>query len=243
MSKAELKLDWCSHEAAKYAVEHWHYSKSLPAGKMVKIGAWEDQKFIGVILFSCGANRNIGSPYGLKQIEVCELVRVALTKHLTPVSRILAIAMKMLHGQSPGVKLIVSYADQNQDHHGGIYQAGNWVYVGQTGKDTNSYCSDWSVKMPNGVLMHRKTYASKYGKQKPKDIGLEYVINLPKHKYLYPLTPEIKAKIESLRKPYPKRAIAKGSQQANADNGGSLPTRSLQSSKASSSSEINSVGL
>ena len=232
MTKAELKLDWCSHEAAKYAVEHWHYSKSLPAGKIVKIGVWEDQKFIGVILFSWGANRNIGSPYGLKQIEVCELVRVAITKHLTPVSRILAIAMKMLHSQSPGVKLIVSYADQNQDHHGGIYQAGNWVYVGQTGKDTNNYCPDWSVKMPNGALMHRKTYASKYGKQKPKDIGLEYVVHLPKHKYLYPLTPEMKAKIELLRKPYPKRAIVKGSQQANADNGGSLPTRSLQSSQA-----------
>ena len=23
--KPVLKLDWCSHAAAKYAVEHWHY--------------------------------------------------------------------------------------------------------------------------------------------------------------------------------------------------------------------------
>ena len=30
MSKAILKLDWCDYKAAKYAVEHWHYSKSLP---------------------------------------------------------------------------------------------------------------------------------------------------------------------------------------------------------------------
>ena len=28
-SKPTLKLDWCSHEAAKYAVEHWHYSKRI----------------------------------------------------------------------------------------------------------------------------------------------------------------------------------------------------------------------
>jgi len=220
MTKAELKLDWCSHEAAKYAVEHWHYSKSLAAGKLVKIGVWENKKFIGVVLFAWGANRNIGSPYGLKQIEVCELVRVALTKHLTPVSRILAIAMKMLHSQSPGVKLIVSYADQNQDHHGGIYQAGNWVCVG-TSKPQDS-------ALLNGRVVHKKTIHSKYGSLK----GIERISLLSKHKYLYPLTPEMKAKIEPLRKPYPKRAIVKGSQQANADNGGSLPTRSLQSSQA-----------
>jgi len=233
MTKAELKLDWCSHEAAKYAVEHWHYSKSLPAGKMVKIGVWEDQKFIGVILFSWGANRNIGSPYDLKQIEVCELVRVALTKHLTPVSRILAIAMKMLHSQSPGVKLIVSYADQNQDHHGGIYQAGNWVYVGQVGKDTGACGPKTKIKLPDGSIVHKKTFHSKYGRASPESVGCSYFMSQhSKHKYLYPLTPEMKAKIELLRKPYPKRAIAKGSQQANADNGGSLPTRSLQSSKA-----------
>jgi len=237
MSKAELKLDWCSHEAAKYAVEHWHYSKSLPAGKMVKIGVWEDQKFIGVILFSWGANRNIGSPYGLKQIEVCELVRVALAKHLTPVSRILAIAMKMLHKQSPGVKLIVSYADQNQDHHGGIYQAGNWVYVGVG-------VSPHQLLLPNGEMIHKRVAWGRFGTNDSKKIlGSKYVYPKNKHKYLYPLTPEIKAKIESLRKPYPKRAIVKGSQQANADNGGSLPTRSLQSSKASSSGEIDLVDL
>ena len=237
MTKAELKLDWCSHEAAKYAVEHWHYSKSLTAGKMVKIGVWEDQKFIGVVLFSWGANRNIGSPYGLKQIEVCELVRVALTKHLTPVSRILAIAMKMLHTQSPGVKLIVSYADQNQGHEGVIYQASNWVYMGQT----DPRCTE--LKLPDGRVLHQRTVFGSHGTNEASKIGATWIKSLGKHKYLYPLTPEMKAKIELLRKPYPKRAIVKGSQQANADNGGSLPTRSLQSSKASSGDEINLVGL
>jgi hypothetical protein len=36
MSKAILKLDWCSHEAAKYACENWHYSKCVPNQKTVK---------------------------------------------------------------------------------------------------------------------------------------------------------------------------------------------------------------
>jgi len=96
MTKAELKLDWCSHEAAKYAVEHWHYSKRLPTGKMVKVGVWENSEYIGCVLFARGSNNNIGSPYGLKAVECCELVRIALRKHLTSVSRIVAIAIKFL---------------------------------------------------------------------------------------------------------------------------------------------------
>ena len=54
-NKPVLKLDWCSHEAARWAVEHWHYSKSMPTPPVVKIGVWEDERFIGVVLFSRGA--------------------------------------------------------------------------------------------------------------------------------------------------------------------------------------------
>ena len=38
MCESVLRLDWCSHDAAKYAVEHYHYSRSMPAGKTVKVG-------------------------------------------------------------------------------------------------------------------------------------------------------------------------------------------------------------
>ena len=30
----------------------------------------------------------------------------------------------------PGIELIVAFADQGEDHHGGIYQASNFVYTG-----------------------------------------------------------------------------------------------------------------
>ena len=32
-SRPELKIDWATHEAAKYACLHWHYSKTIPTGK------------------------------------------------------------------------------------------------------------------------------------------------------------------------------------------------------------------
>ena len=46
-----LKLDYASYEATKYACVNFHYSKTVPAGKLIKIGVWEHGKFIGVVLY------------------------------------------------------------------------------------------------------------------------------------------------------------------------------------------------
>lgn len=200
--KVELKLDWCSYEAAKYACKKWHYSKCVPGGKTAKIGVWENTKYIGCVIFGWGANKNIGSPYGLNQIEIAELVRVALGKHLTPVTRILSIAIKMLKKQSPGLKLIVSYADSGEGHYGGIYQGGNWIY------ERTSLSSELKIQ---GKLCHKKTVHSRFGTndlswiKKNIDSGATWVSVSGKHKYLFPLTPEMREKILPLSKPYPKK--------------------------------------
>lgn len=226
MPKVELKLDWCSHEAAKYAVEKWHYSHVVPAGKLVKIGVWENKIFIGCVIFSRGANNNIGKPYKLKQTEICELTRVALHKHETPVSRIVAIAIKMLCKQSPEIRLMVSYADQiQQGHMGGIYQAMNWVYSGSSQAQREV--------IVNGQLMHKRTANSLFGTIK----GLEKSQILWKHTYLYPLDDAMRKQIAPLAKPYPKRQHAdeatKSAAGVQPDNGGATPTRSLHQPKLS----------
>jgi len=65
-SNPDLKLDWCSYQAAKYAVERWHYSKRMPAGKHVHVGVWEGDVFVGVMLYGLGAcNLTRGEKYGL----------------------------------------------------------------------------------------------------------------------------------------------------------------------------------
>src|SRR6185312_4060305 len=94
LPKPALKLDWCSHAAAKYAVEHWHYSRSLPTPPLVKIGAWEDGAYIGAVIYGRGGNNHLGAPYGLGVTELCELTRIALTAHRTPVSRIAALSLR-----------------------------------------------------------------------------------------------------------------------------------------------------
>jgi len=125
-----LKLAWATHEAAKYACEHWHYSRCIPKSKLAKIGVWENEKFIGVVIFGVGANNNLGKPYGLHSTNVCELVRIALTTHRTPVTRIVSIALKMLRKAFPKLRLVISFADSEQGHKGTIYVAGGWMYAG-----------------------------------------------------------------------------------------------------------------
>lgn len=203
MTKIELKIDWASHKAALYACRHWHYSKSIPAGKLVKVGAWEDGKFIGVVIFSRGATVNIGKPYKMDQTEICELTRVALTNHVTPVTRIVAIAIKMLRKQSPGMKLIISYADVDQGHEGKIYQAGNWIYEGLKNAGSRS------AFIIHGKKIHPKTIHSKYGKgaqsfawvKKNLDPNATEFKTAGKHKYLYPLNNETRIMIERMVNP------------------------------------------
>lgn len=201
-----LKIDWATHAAAKYACENWHYSGSVPVPPIVKVGVWESDKFIGVVLFSRGASSNLLKPYGLEQAEGCELTRVALHKHKTPVSKILSIAIKFLKKNSPTLKLIVSFADPNEGHHGGIYQATNWVYTGRSAESYDYFdkrgrkwhsrqVSEKGFNIQQGVV--RKTV-------KPSECTK--IKREGKHRYLLPLDKEIKIKIESLRKPYPKRA-------------------------------------
>ena len=216
----KFKMDWASHEATKYACEHWHYSKCLPVGKLVKVGAWEKDKFIGVVVFSRGANNNMLKPFGLQQEEGCELTRIALTKHEVPVSKIMALAVKFLMKSQKDLRLIVSYADPDQGHHGGIYQACNWLYTGPSGRALKVfYKGKWS---------HKKTV---------DDAGVNQT-NLPKkmvsgkHRYLMPLDKEMGAKIAPLAKPYPKRLdmrIKKQDSENPSELGGAVPTDTLHS--------------
>ena len=201
-SPVDLRVDWCSYKAAKWAVEHWHYSGSMPSGKLIKLGAWEDGSFVGCVLFGRGANRNIGVQYELKQVQVTELVRVALKEHITPTTRIVSSAIRMISSQSPGLRLMVSYADERHGHLGIIYQAMNWIYVGDIPLDLYEV---------NGVEVHPRSVFSSYGTRSldwlRNNVNEKFarVDGVGKHKYLYPLDRAMRRQIAPLAQPYPKR--------------------------------------
>ena len=227
MDKVDLKIDWATHQAASYACKNWHYSKSTPVPPLVKVGVWEDSRFIGVLIFSRGASSNLLKPYGLNQDQGCELTRVALTNHATPVSRIMAIAFKFLKKNSPKLKMIVSFADPQYGHHGGIYQATNWIYSG----DTASSKEYWH----KGKRLHSRQVSEKGwniqqgAKRKTvKPSQCEVIKTKGKHRYLMPLDKETMRSIIKLSKPYPKR-VTKANSDDQLESGGAIPTNTLQS--------------
>ena len=184
---------------------NWHYSQKMPSGKLICYGVWEGGKFIGAVLYGRGGNNRLGSPYRLDQTEICELVRVALTAHHAPVSRILAYTLKSLRRDNPGLRLVVSYADPKQGHHGGIYQATNWVHSGSSDPQPEL--------LVGGVFMHKRTASALYGTASCKKIkaliGKEVIRGKVEFKltYLYPLDDAMRQQIQPLSKPYPKRTL------------------------------------
>lgn len=223
-SRPKLRLDWCSHEAAKYAVEHWHYSRTMPVSKSVKVGVWEDGEFVGCIIFAWGANPSMSKTIGLAMTQCAELVRVALRTHVTPVSRMIAIASRMLRKQSPGLRAFVSYADPYHGHHGGIYQAGGWIYLGKTQHETRF--------LHHGKMLQRRAFSGKnFGRGPMKLPGGACRIVVPgKHKYILPFDSEVLARVIPLARAYPKRAgsLASEAPVIHAGQGGATPTPALQ---------------
>ena len=220
---SSLRIDWCSRDAALFAVKRWHYSRTLSSARNVYLGAWEAERFIGAIVFGIGSgNVTRGIQYGLKRTgEMAELTRVALGDHRTPVSRIVAVALRFLKRQSPGLRLLVSMADPRQGHHGGIYQAGGWVYTGMTKPDVEY--------LHRGQWVHHWTATSA-----GSAAGLPSRPIPGKHRYLMPLDAEMRERIAPLAKPYPKRSgvpsKASVAPEVHSGEGGATPTGTLHSS-------------
>ena len=216
-SSADARIDWATHAAASHACEHWHYSGCLPSGKIVKLGVWEQGKFVGVVLFSRGASPYLLEKYAISQYEGCELTRVALSKHATPVSRIMKVALLFLRKACPGLRLVVSFADPEEGHHGGIYQAGNWVYTGRS-SSTIEYFLKGKWRHVRGAY-YDKTAATPTRTRQGK------------HRYLMPLDADMRRKIEQLRQPYPKcvESAGSGTPAVQAGRDGAMPISTLHS--------------
>jgi hypothetical protein len=193
----------CSYEAAKYAVMNWHYSQQMPIGKLISYGVWEDDVYIGAVIYGRGASPELGSAYGLSQIECCELVRVALNKHKASVSQIVSQTIKNLKESNPGLRLIVSFADPEHDHKGIIYQAMNWIYCGQSSASKEYYYKGkwFHSRMLRPTGFGTVPEIAKLSKEQQKQLPAREMKG--KYRYIYPLDKAMRRKVDKLRLPYP----------------------------------------
>jgi len=195
-------LEKASGKAIRYACLNYHYSCAVPQIRLGYSVFNDNNEWCGVILYSNGANPRIAREYGLVQGQVIELVRVALNGKQEHTSQALGKSLKLLKKDAPTVKLVVSFADRNQNHIGTIYQATNWMYIDERSNERGI--------MLNGKLTHRRSVGKKYGNSSIEwirqnvDKNARIVKGETKIKYVYVFDKKIFTKIKEISKPYPR---------------------------------------
>lgn len=222
-----MRIEIASTKAIRFACVKYHYSGIAPlSGNHIGYSVFNDaSEWCGVILFGSGANNMAGKEFGLVAGQYLELTRVALNGRQGEgmTSKAVSLCLKRVKKDCPTLRLIISYADIDQNHYGTIYQATNWIYVGE--KLKNSKDGAWIVK---GKKVHGRAISLKIARMGgskglsraqfvrryyDKD-AVEYVTK-GKRKYLYPLDKQMREKIKPMAKPYPKDANRKSFKDAH----------------------------
>lgn len=167
-----------------------HYLKSFPSGwaySYIYQGA--------VVVFSIPANKNLGTYLFAGTVEVRELARLwAPDGHRANLlTEAMSFACRALRADT-NCEAVVSFADPNQGHHGGVYQAASWIYTGQS-EETRVYIT------PDGRTLSRRSFHSG---------GTSIIPNIKpqrlegKHRYVRCLTKTSKVLLRRESRPYPK---------------------------------------
>ena len=155
-----------------------------------------EEKLIGCITYGFPIGRRVlGSIFKedlkLTTKSILELTRLFIHdgygKNIE--SYVISQSFKWLKKNAPNIKVLISYADPEQNHAGGIYQATNWLYQG---------CGDiqmaptFSLKIEeDGEWIHSRTVYSMYGSSNAEHlknrIGHTFWLKkeAEKHRYLF----------------------------------------------------------
>lgn len=169
---------------SEYFILHIHYAKRFPSISYY-FGLFDGEELIGICTYgtpaSSGLRKGIAGKNNID--KVIELNRLCLKyNRKNEASYLVANSLKLL----PKNKIIVSFADTEQNHLGIVYQATNFLYTGLSAKRTN-----WVIE---GLEhLHGQTIADKYRRvpNRVKVIRAEYgdkfkLVDRPrKHRYIY----------------------------------------------------------
>ncbi len=116
-----------------------HYAKRIPSISYA-FGAFKESLLVGVITYGTPPSSTLKK--GIAGIEnsmdILELNRLCFSEYIkNGASQLISYSIKQL----PKNKIIVSYADTEQEHKGIVYQATNFIYTGLSAKRT-----DWKIK-------------------------------------------------------------------------------------------------
>jgi hypothetical protein len=159
-----------------------HYTRTMPSGK-----TWHYVHDGAVVLFSIPPNKNVSRWLLGEDNAVLELSRLwAVDGHrpnlLTQAIAAAVSALRPVWGSK--VKALISYADPNVGHLGGVYRAASWIYLGQC-EESRHYRD-----VAGNVVARRKFHSGKKFLLKAEIEALGYrEVKLPgKHRFARGLT-------------------------------------------------------
>jgi len=148
----------------------FHYSHSWPSGKSF-VFTYED----AIVVFSIPANYMVAHWLGCAKNRVYELTRLwAPDGHRT---NLLTEAISYAVREFKCLRVadaLISYADPNAGHAGGVYRAASWIFLGQS-EETRAYRTD------DGQIISRRKFHSGHQSMRKADIlALGYIeLKLP----------------------------------------------------------------
>lgn len=167
-------------ELASEIIRKNHYTRSIPSGKShyIKYGD-------AIVVWSIPANKNIAKFIMGSPAKVWELSRLwapnGHDKNL--LTQAISAAVKLIKSlEKPDA--LVSYADPNAGHKGGVYRAASWIYHGQSEESRAYRGSDGSV------VSRRAFHSGKRGMRKSEIEALGFKeLKLPgKERFVHPMT-------------------------------------------------------
>ena len=179
-----------------------HYLGRLPKATMIVAAVFdgENPRPVAAVFF--------GFPATKWQVPVLELTRLVRSPECTmSLTQLISFACNKIKQDKNLPQLLISYADPEASHHGGIYQAASWNFHEKRGKYTDG-------GIVNGVFVPWRTLRHRYGTSSPIQVGLKNPdLNVQVHKaegkYLYWRALDGRAKGDAKRvglesNPYPK---------------------------------------
>lgn len=221
-----------SKETAKNMIIKYHYSHKWTLCR-ISYGIYykldkdcdffkeKEEKLIGVVVYGQPVGRSAAQSISdiVKISEVFELTRLFIHDQYgrNIESYCVAQSLKMVKRDFPQLKVVISYADNEAGHRGGIYQATNFLYQGNS---TLALLPNHSISLvgPPYKWMHSRTVSSIYGSHNVEH--LKKKINhtfyrkreSSKHRYIYFLCNKTEKKriLKNLKHPilpYPKEDV------------------------------------
>ena len=188
-------------DEAEPFIQRWHYSGSLNASMRYAFtlrtpgGLFGDRgEIVACCCFAIPVNRNAKPG----ELELIRLARVEPGIDI-PLSFLVSKSLRWLTlNATPEWRMVISYADNAHQHHGGIYQATNFLYVGKTDIQVQGFRS-----LDTGEVIHKRTAYDRYGTSSEKfmrhNANSVPVRGDVKYLYVFPLVRGQKARDELMR--------------------------------------------